>query len=56
MRNGNFQKVREICEELHKIYGKGLRRKHVMKAATEAGVPESTASQLWQEWRIKNGM
>lgn len=51
MRNGNFQKVREICEELYRQHGGRLRRKQVIQAAKEAGVPTPTASEVWQGWR-----
>ena len=51
MRNGNFEKVRKICENLYAEHGGRLRRKHVMAAAKEAGVPTPTASEVWQEWR-----
>jgi hypothetical protein len=49
--NGNFDKVREICERLYRQHGGRLRRKHVMAAAKEAGVPAPTASEVWQAWR-----
>ena len=51
MRNGNFQKVRNICEDLYRQHGGRLRRKQVMAAAKAAGIPAPTASEVWQSWR-----
>lgn len=56
MRNGNFDKVRKICEDLYILRGGRLRRKHVMEAAREAGVPDPTSSEVWQSWRIQHNL
>jgi len=55
MRNGNTKKVRNICNTLHRLYGGEVSRKQVIEAAVRQGVPENTASDVWQQWRQQNG-